>query len=437
MGFQPERGRLDFSLPPWRLVRQRFEDVREPSVQAGVSREMAKLRPAVRPGMTVAVGVGSRGIRHLDEIVKAVVREFRAMGAEPFIVPAMGSHGGATAEGQAEVLAGYGVTEGSVGVRIAPGMDTVLLGRASVPETRGGGAAVHFSREALAADAVFVVNRVKVHTSFHGTIESGLGKMLCVGFGKHTGAAGLHRLGAPTFEHLIPAATRLVLDHVNVLGGLAVVENAYEEVAHLEVVPGPQIPEREPALLDLSRRLMPEIPFKHLDVLVVDYLGKDISGDGMDPNITGRHGTWPLTDPERDPEKIVVLRLTEASHGNACGLGLADVTTRAVVDAIDRQATWTNVVTSMELTFGRIPLWVDDDRTAIALALSTCGGVEPAEARLVRVRSTLHLEDIWVSEALWQSEGAPRADLEARSEPVQPAFDTYGMLPDLPALERA
>lgn len=432
MGFQPERGRFDFPLPRWRLVRQRFEHVREPSVEAAVSREMAKLRPAVRPGMTVAVGVGSRGISHLAEIVQAVVRELQEMGAAPFIVPAMGSHGGATAQGQADVLAGYGVTESTVGARVAPEMGTVLLGRAPGLGPAGTWAPVHFSRAALEADAVFVVNRVKVHTSFHGPVESGLSKMLCLGLGKHTGASGLHRLGAPTFEHLIPSATRLVLDHVNVLGGLAVVENAYEEVAHLEVVPGPDIPEREPALLDLSRRLMPEIPFKHLDVLVVDYLGKDISGDGMDPNITGRHGTWPLTDPERDPEKIVVLRLTKASHGNACGLGLADVTTRAVVDAIDRQATWTNVVTSLELAFGRIPLWVDDDRTAIALALSTCGGVEPAEARLVRVRSTLHLEEIWVSEALWQAEGAARPHLEARSEPAEPAFDAYGMLADLP-----
>jgi hypothetical protein len=228
--------------------------------------------------------------------------------------------------------------------------------------------------------------------------------MLSIGFGKHVGAAGLHRLGTAAFETVVPAATRLILDSVTVLGGVATVENAHEEVALVEVVAGPDIPRREPELLDLSRRLMPSIPFQHLDVLVVDYLGKEISGDGMDPNITGRHGTWALTDPDRNPEKIVALRLTEATHGNACGLG-----------------------------FGRIPMWVDDDRTAIALALSTCPAVDPSRARLVRVHSTLHLEEMWVSEDLWRADGVGRPDLEPLSEPVSPEFTVSGRLADLPA----
>lgn len=432
MGFQVEHGRLDFAFPEWRRVRQRFAAPREDDVQGALSREMRKVRPRVRPGMTVAVGVGSRGLALLPELVRGVVDELRAMGAAPFIVPAMGSHGGATPEGQLGVLARYGVTQETMGVAIRPEMEVELLGRAPEVGAPGGSVPVYFSRAALAADAVFPVNRIKVHTSFHGPLESGLGKMLSIGFGKHTGAAGLHRLGTAAFETVVPAATRLILDSVAVLGGLATVENAYEEVALVEVIAGPDIPRREQELLDLSRRLMPSIPFQHLDVLVVDYLGKDISGDGMDPNITGRHGTWALTDPDLNPEKIVALRLTEATHGNACGLGLADVTTRAVVDAIDHQATWTNVVTSLELGFGRIPMWMDDDRTAIALALSTCPAVDPSRARLVRVHSTLHLEEMWVSEDLWRADGVGRADLEALSEPVPPAFTEDGRLADLP-----
>lgn len=432
MGFRVEHGRLDFPLPEWRRIRQRFEAPREPDVRAAVSREMERIRPSVRPGMTVAVGVGSRGLARLAEITRAVVDEFRAMGAVPFIVPAMGSHGGATPEGQLGVLARYGVTSETMGVEIRAEMEVELVGRVSAAHSPTGSVPVYFSRAALAADAVFAVNRVKVHTSFHGPVESGLSKMLSIGFGKHVGAAGLHRLGTQAFETVVPAAARLILDSVKVLGGLATIENAFEEVAHLEVVPAADIPACEPELLDLSRRLMPSIPFRHVDVLVVDYLGKDISGDGMDPNITGRHGTWELTDHDLNPEKIVVLRLTEATHGNVCGLGLADITTRSVVEAIDHQATWTNVVTSLELGFGRIPMWMDDDRTAIALALSTCPGVDPSRARLVRVHSTLHLEEMWVSEDLWRGDGAGRPELEPLSEPVVPAFTTDGRLVDLP-----
>ncbi|MHB9115086.1 MAG: nickel pincer cofactor-dependent isomerase, group 22 [Thermoleophilia bacterium] len=433
MGFRVEEGRLDFALPLWRRVRRRFHAPREDDVRAVVSREMQKVRGGVHPGMTVAVGVGSRGLARLAELVRAVVDDLQDMGARPFIVPAMGSHGGATPEGQLAVLARYGITADTMGVQILPDMEAELVGWVPVASGPGGSVPVYFSRVALAADAVFALNRVKVHTSFHGPVESGLSKMLAIGFGKHKGAAGLHRLGTASFETLVPAATRLILDSVPVLGGLATVENALEEVALVEVIPGLEIPEREPRLLDLSRSLMSDIPFQHLDVLVVDYLGKDISGDGMDPNITGRHGSPALTDPRRDPEKIVALRLTGATHGNACGLGLADVTTQAVVDAIDHQSTWTNVVTSLDLAFGRIPMWMDNDRTAIALALSTCAGVDPSRARLLRVHSTLHLAELWVSEDLWQSDGLGHPELEPVSEPEAPAFTEDGRLVDLPA----
>ncbi|GAB4255740.1 MAG: lactate racemase domain-containing protein [Thermoleophilia bacterium] len=428
--FAPEKGRLDIAFPLVRRVRQRFAAPREPDVCAAVAREMRRLDGRLAPGARVAVGLGSRGLAELPRLARAVVEELRVRGARPFVVPAMGSHGGATAEGQLEVLAGYGVTPETLGVEFDADMEVELLGHVSLPD--GGTTPVYFSRAALRADAVLAVNRVKPHTSFHGPVESGLSKMLAIGFGKHLGAAGLHRRGTEAFAVVVPAAARLILDKVPVLGGLATVENAFEQVARVEFVPGPDIPAREPELLELSRRLMPRIPFRRPDVLVVDYLGKDISGDGMDPNVTGRHGNPRLADPERNPEKIVVLRLTERTHGNVCGLGLADVTTRAVVDRIDLQATWTNVVTSLELDFGKIPLWMPDDREAIALALSACPGLEPERARLVRVHSTLHLEELWVSEALWRAEGVGRADLEPLGEPEPMAFTAAGRLADLP-----
>jgi hypothetical protein len=238
----------------------------------------------------------------------------KRLGARPFIVPAMGSHGGATPEGQLEVLAGYGVTPQSMDVPFDPSMETVLLGSTAT------GMPLHWSRAALRADAVLPVNRVKVHTDFHGEVESGLSKMLAIGFGKQKGAATVHRRGFDTFDEVVPETARLVLEKVNVLGGVASVENALEDVAHLEVVPGDRIASREPELLRSSRSLMPRIPFDRLDVLVVDYLGKDISGMGMDPNVTGRYAVRHIVDP-RNPKKLAVLRLTELTHGNARGGG--------------------------------------------------------------------------------------------------------------------
>lgn len=427
MAFQVVEGGLEIALPQWRKVRQQFDAPREPDVAGAVAREMQKLGARIDPGMTVAVGVGSRGIARLADITHAVITELKRRGARPFIVPAMGSHGGATPEGQLEVLAGYGVTQAAMGVEFRPSMETELLGNTP------GGFPVWFSREALAADAVLPINRVKVHTDFHGPVESGLSKMLVIGFGKHRGASLIHKQGFATFHETIPAAARVVLEKVNVLGGVATIENAHEEPAFIELVPAELIPTREPELMAINRSLMPRIPFDRLDLLVVDYLGKNISGSGMDPNITGRYQVRHIqNDPVRNPQKIVVLRLTEQTHGNATGLGCADVTTRAVVENIDYQQFWTNQITSSELGGAATPLWMPDDRQAIAVALITCNQVDVARPRLVRVQSTLHIEEMWVSEALWQSDGIRNPQLEALTEAMPMAFTPEGRLADLP-----
>ena len=424
--FRIAEGGLSFPLPKWRRIAQTFDAPRVESIPDAVAREMRKLDSRIRPGMSVAVGVGSRGVARIAEIVRAVVAELKRRGARPFIVPAMGSHGGATPQGQLEVLSGYGVTPEALDIPFDASMETSLLG------TTATGMPLYWSNAALRADAVFPINRVKPHTDFHGEVESGLSKMLAIGFGKQKGAATVHLRGFDTFHEVVPEAARVVLEKVNVLGGVATVENALEDVAHLEVVPGDRIATREPQLVRMSRSLMGRIPFDRLDVLVVDHLGKDISGMGMDPNVTGRYAVRHITDP-RNPKKLAVLRLTELTHGNACGLGVADVTTRAVIENIDYQKYWTNVVASTELTNGKTPIWVPDDRSAIALAIATCPRVERLAPRLVRIESTLHLRELWVSEALWQSDGRGQSCLRALGEPSEMAFGPDGNLSDLPS----
>lgn len=425
MAFSVVQGGLDIPLPPVRRIRQRFRAPQEAPVRDAIAREMRKLDGRIRAGMTVAVGVGSRGVARIAEIARAVVDELKARGARPYVVPAMGSHGGATPEGQLQVLAGYGVTPETMAVPFAASMETVLLGKTA------DGFPVYFSQAALEADAVLPINRIKAHTNFHGPVESGLCKMLVIGYGKQKGAGEIHRRGFDVFHEVIPTAARLVLEKVNVLGGVASVENAHEDVARLEVVPRERILDREPELMQMSRELMARIPFDRLDVLVVDYLGKNISGAGMDPNITRRYSARHLDDPG-NPQKIVALRLTELTHGNACGLGTADVTTRAVVENIDYQKFWTNIITSTELEGGKTPIWMPNDHDAIALAVATCNRVDPTAARLVRIQDTLHLEEMWVSEALWQADGVGRSDLEPLGEPRPMAFAPDGHLADLP-----
>jgi len=424
--FSIAEGGLSFPLPKWRRIAQTFDAPRVESIADAVAREMHKLDSKIRPGMSIAVGVGSRGVARLAEIVRTAVAELKRRGARPFIVPAMGSHGGATPRGQLEVLSGYGVTPEALDVQFDASMETSLLG------TTAAGMPIYWSSAALRADAVFPINRVKPHTDFHGDVESGLSKMLAIGFGKQKGAATVHLRGFDTFHEVVPEAARVVFEKVNVLGGLATVENALEDVAHLEVVPGDRIAAREPELVRMSRSLIGRIPFDGLDVLVVDYLGKDISGMGMDPNVTGRYAVRHITDP-RNPKKLAVLRLTELTHGNACGLGVADVATRGVVENIDYQKFWTNVVASTELTNGKTPIWVPDDRSAIALAIATCPRVDRLAPRLVRIESTLHLRELWVSEALWQSDGRAQSSLRAVGEPYEMSFGPDGNLTDLPA----
>ncbi|HHY33542.1 MAG TPA: DUF2088 domain-containing protein [Firmicutes bacterium] len=399
-GLRPEGfSGVDVPLPRGLWVRQPLERGKITDIRSVLSEKMARsgVEARIRKGGRVAIAVGSRGLAGLPEIVASVAEAVRARGARPFIVPAMGSHGGATAEGQRQVLADYGISERTLGIEVRASMDVVEVGRLT------SGVPVYFGREAYEADGVIVINRVKPHTCFRGPIESGLAKILTIGLGKHVGATSLHAAGFSRFPELIPEAARLILARTRVLFGVATVENATGEVALIEVVPAEDILRREPELLQIARRKMGRFLFDSCDVLVVDEIGKDISGDGMDPNVTGRYSEPTMAGVGGfQAQRIVVLGLTAEAHGNASGIGVADITTQDVLDRIDFVQMYTNAVTSRVLASARLPIVVPTARDAVALALLTVTGVRPEQARVVRIRNTLELERIWVSESMWE-----------------------------------
>jgi hypothetical protein len=383
----------------YRVV-QRFARPRLDDVEAMVDAQLARsdVAAALAGRRRTALAVGSRGIAGIEGIVRATVRALRRTGREVFVVPAMGSHGGATAAGQEQVLSHLGVSEDTVGAPVRSSMDTVVVG--SVLSPLGGDVPLYM--DALArreADAVIPINRIKPHTGFRGPVESGLCKMLVIGLGKHVGAARMHREGYGAFDRLMVEGARAVLADGHVPCGIAVVENAYGEAALLEAVPADGLVSREQELLAAARRLMPRVLLPDVDVLVVERFGKDISGIGMDANVTGRGETGAALPGFDGPRiaRIVVLNLTEGSDGNAHGIGLADVITERFLGDVDHRSTWINSVTSGSLACGRIPPALPDDDQAIMAAAGAVPGVAAAGARMVRIRDTLHLFEIAVS----------------------------------------
>ena len=329
--------------------------------------------------------------------MQRVIAWVRGQGARPFVVSAMGSHGGATAQGQREVLASYGIDEGRLGCPVRASMDVVSLA------TEVGGAAVVTDAEASRASATIVVNRVKPHTDFHGPYESGLMKMIAIGLGNQVQAERIHAHGSAGLRTLVPEIGAQVLTHGNVVLGVAIVENALEQVMAVEAVPAECIADVEPRLLELARAHMPRLPVDDLDVLLVDQMGKDISGVGMDTNVIGR--TMILGEPDPDRPRIRMIgchRLTEASHGNACGMGLADVVPRAFAESIDHDVTRTNIVTSGFLLRGKLPLVADDDRHVWELCVRGAGVIDPSATRAARIVDTLHCAELWVTEPVWE-----------------------------------
>ncbi len=424
--FEAVRGlSYDAPFPSMLPVRQRFEAPQLDDVARATAEALEPLRARVTAGMTVAVTAGSRGIHDKAAVVRSAGEWLRSVGAEPFVVPAMGSHGGATAEGQVTMLAELGMTEQSLGMPIHATMDTVDLGR--VPD----GPTAYLDRYAAAADAILVINRVKAHTDFKGDIESGLAKITAIGLGKQRGAEGIHRYGPANLGSWIPQVARRIIDTGKVLGGLAILENAFDRAARIELVEPDQIGgPREQELLREAKGLMATLPFDHLDVAVIDVMGKDKSGSGMDTNVIGRmmiRGSAEFDRPHIT--NIAVLDVSDASHGNAIGLGLADFIPFRILERINLRSCYINAMTSGlgGPQRGQIPMAMPTDRDAVAAAILTCGRADLENARVVRMPDTLDLEHLLVSESLREEVDADDG-LEVIAEAAPMSFDADGRI---------
>ena len=409
------------SFPRMMRVRQRFPNSPQLDIRAVIEQGFRSqdIGERVKPGSRIAVAVGSRGIRNLDKIVSFLVELLKAAGSKPFIVPAMGSHGGATPEGQTELLATYGITEQRLGVPLKASMEVKSLGRTE------DGVDAWFSTEALHADGIFVVNRVKPHTDFEASIGSGILKMLSIGLGKHTGAATCHarsaRLG---YERVIRTVSQRIIRSAPILCGVAILEDALHETAQIEFLKPDEMESREEQLHARAKALMPKLPFDEIDLLIVDRIGKNISGTGMDPNIIGRHVqgySASLAEGGRmQPHisrisRIFVRELTPETRGNAIGIGLADLTTSRMVQAMDKRTTYINVLTALTPQNAKIPIHFETDREAVSQGLTSLALPESNSPKVVRIADTLSLEKLAVSEAY--------ADLLGKQEGLQSEGD--------------
>jgi hypothetical protein len=419
-------------FPRMFAVRQRFPVSPPLDIPAVLRREFEEQRILrdLKPGARIAVAVGSRGITNLPKIVAGVLDNLKAAGTQPFIIPAMGSHGGATPEGQRSILEEYGVSEQTMGVSIEPSLEVERIGWTE------DGVEVFCSVEALRSDGIVLINRVKPHTDFQGTLGSGVVKMSVIGLGKRTGAAICH--GAATrlgYEYTLRSIARVMLRTAPILCGVAIVENQFHDTARIVVLNRDDIKEREKELLEEARRLMPRLPFDDIDLLIVDRIGKNISGSGMDPNITGRwvHGysTSLGSDNQAKPmiRRIFVRDVTPETHGNAIGIGFADITTTRLVNAMDKQATYINALTSLTPNGAKIPIHFDTDRECVAQALASLALSDMRQAKVVRITDTLSLANLEASEA-YANLVKQRGDLEVIDEPDEMRFDeTNNLLP--------
>ena len=386
------------NYPKMYRVGQIFEVPKVDNIEETLSQELESIQihSCIKAGARIAITAGSRGVANIDRILKHLVYILKENSAKPFLIPAMGSHGGGTSEGQLEILKSLKITENSIGAPILSSMEVVEIGKSSF------GFPVLVDKHAAEADGIIVVNRVKPHTEFEGPIESGLMKMMAIGIGKHKGCIQVHKQTiAYGYREVIPEIGRVILENLPVLFGVALVENVYDETAIIKAVPHSQFLVDEEKLLVRAKTLMARLPFDNIHVLIVDKMGKNISGTGMDTNVIGRI----MFIGEREPEKpkitrIVVLDLAEESHGNAIGVGLADYTTQRLVEKIDLGVTATNSIAGMTPEKGRIPIALRTDKEAVEVALNTIGAVDPEEARIVHIKNTLEIAEFDISEAL-------------------------------------
>lgn len=411
-------------FPRMYRLRQHFARPTVVDIGVAVRQELAglSLKEAIQPGHRIGITVGSRGIQNLLTLLRTCVDVLKDLRAEPHLVAAMGSHGGGSEHGQRQVLQSLGVTETNLGAPLMTCAECHAI--AQGPE----GIPVFVLKSALSLDGILVVNRVKTHTSFKGPVESGLVKMLAVGLGGPKGAQQFHGFGPGELPRLLPAIGRVILSGLPISGGLAVVENAYEETALVRAVPRDDMIERESELLEYSKTLMPSLPVDDIDFLIVEQMGKNYSGTGMDTNIIGRARIHGVREPEKPSiKRIAVLDLSEESHGNATGIGMADFATKRLVDKMDRHATYLNCLTSTFVVRAAIPMYFDSEQELVHAALSSLSGIPVNDLRIVIIPNTLHLNECLVSEAV-AKEVRERDGMELEDTPEELAFDDHQRL---------
>jgi hypothetical protein len=416
------------AFPRMMRVRQNFPSMPKVDLKEALTVEFCNIQGRIKLGAKVAVGVGSRGISNLPNIVREVLGQLKRVGAEPFIIPAMGSHGGATPEGQLGILESLGITESTMGVPIRASLETREIGKAD------DGLPVHCSNEAMSADGIILINRIKPHTDFSGSLGSGLIKMSVIGLGKRSGAAAMHaaasRLG---HERVIRQMAQVILRKAPILGGVAILENQAHDTAKILVLPREEIEIAEEGLLIEARKLMPSLPFEEIDLLVLDQIGKNISGSGMDPNVTGRWVQGYSSSLAREGRaapfirRIFVRNLTRETHGNAIGIGLADGTTKLLVQAIDHRITNLNALTALTPQCAKIPVYFETDREGLDYMLTSLGLPDTRTARFVRARDTLSLANLEISESLLE-EAKKNVNVTFVGGPNELQFDKAGNL---------
>ncbi|MCL2832549.1 MAG: hypothetical protein FWD78_05225 [Treponema sp.] len=424
----------EIKLPKMLKVRQKFDTacIHKEKIADAVFAQLSRpeIADAVKPGKRIAITCGSRGVANIPVIIKAIVDFIKSRNAVPFVVPAMGSHGGATAEGQKNLLARYGVTDESIGCPIISSMDTVVIGKAACGSQASGGPEktyeVRIDKNAALSDGIIVAGRIKPHTDFRGPFESGIMKMMAIGLGKREGAEICHSRGFGEMARMVPLFGRTILKNAPVILGFGILENAFSQTCKFEAMLPGEIETKEPELLKEARSHLPVIPFKSADVLVVDRIGKDISGDGMDPNVTGAGPCTPFVNGGIAANRTVVLDLTAGTHGSAMGVGAAHTITRRLFEKIDYDATYVNAVTARVLEFARIPAVTENDREAVQLALRTSTSADPDNPRIIRITDSLHTEVFWISEALEKE--AREMGLEILEGAADWPFDKNGSL---------
>ena len=391
----PVQGLEQVHIPKMVTIHQSYDQQKVDDVCAYLNQELDKLSGQDFKNKRICITAGSRGIPELNHMLRTICDRLKYWGAFPFIIPAMGSHGGATAEGQLEMLAGYNITESNIGVPILSSMEVVQYGELD-------GIPLYCDKYAMESDGIVILNKVKPHTDFRGPHESGLAKMIAIGIAKHKGAAMFHSFGFHRFAELIPKVAEQFLKKCPVAFGVGVVQNAYDEICNLEVCTKETMLETDARLLEIAKERIAKFKFDHIDLLIIDEIGKNISGNGHDPNVTVRNITHTFHD-VLDLKKLFIRGITPEAHHNGSGLSAADVTTRRVLNDIDWEVTWTNGLTTGIMSAGAIPIYTNSDLEAIRLCLRTCYGLDSKQARIVRIKNTLEMSTIQVSAPLYES----------------------------------